>query len=77
MVFCSECGATSMHLSSEPLEGIFKGEIFTVSGLEYYVCDNCGEVVMSLDMADKQAKDLARQYKALHQIPSKDKIKRL
>ena len=48
-----------------------------VSGLEYYVCDSCGEVVMSLDMADKQAKNLAQQYKAAHQIPSGEEIKQL
>ncbi|MDY4521982.1 MAG: type II toxin-antitoxin system MqsA family antitoxin [Atopobium sp.] len=74
-MLCSECGSSNVRLSAKPLKETFRGEEFVVSGLEYYVCDDCDEVVMSLAMADKQAKEMAKQYRKAHHIPSGEEIK--
>lgn len=71
---CPECGK-EMQFSTAPLTETFQGEKFTVSGLEYYVCPKCGEVVMSARMATKQAKDMSRQLATLQGLLSPEEIK--
>lgn len=70
---CLECGG-DMVLSTEPLTEMYKGEEITVSGLEYFICSNCGEVVMSAEMADKQAREMARVYASRHALLSPAEI---
>lgn len=74
-MICVECGAPNMRLSHEPLRGTFRGDVYTVRGLEYHICDKCQNWVMIAAMADKYAKDLAKQYIHAHNVPSGAEIK--
>ena len=58
-IICVECGG-EMVPSTEPLTESYKGMDVTVEGLEYHICPDCGETVMSGDMADRQAREMAR-----------------
>lgn len=73
---CSECGA-EMVVSHEPLTEEYRGEQITVKGLEYQVCPECGEVSMSLEEADKQAREMARVYASRHAILTPAQIKEI
>lgn len=75
-MICMECGGEMMY-STDPLTEAYKGEEITVEGLEYHICRECGEVLMSMEMADKQAHELAKEYSRLHSILSPDEIKEL
>lgn len=71
---CAECGG-EMTVSHEPLAEEYRGERITVKGLEYYVCRECGKVEMSLEEADRQAREMAREYAARHAILTPEQIK--
>ena len=47
---CTECGS-EMRFTSEPMKERYKGEEFTVTGIERWVCDECGNDVMKADPA--------------------------
>ena len=75
-MFCCECGH-EMRLSSEPITEQFRGESITVDGIERYVCDECGNDVMSAAMATKLSMALSREYAARKGLLSPEEIKRI
>ena len=72
---CMECGK-EMKLTTAPLTEPYRGESFTVDGIEHYVCE-CGNVEMSSSEATKLAKALATQYAKARSLLSPDDIKTL
>lgn len=62
-------------LCKDPLAEEFRGEEITVEGLEYHRCPECGETMMSAEMATRQAKDMARQWAELHGLLSPEEIR--
>ena len=75
-MFCCECGH-EMKLSSEPITEQFRGEKITVEGIERYVCDKCGNDVMSAAMATKLSMALSREYAKRRGLLSPEEIKRI
>lgn len=71
---CLECGA-EMRFTNEPLSEEFKGEVFTISGIERYVCDSCGNDQMSPTSAEMLAKNLAAEYAHAHGLMSAGEIR--
>lgn len=70
---CVECGGI-MDFSNEPLAETYKGEEIVVDGLEYHICTKCGEILMSDEMADKQAREMAQTYAKRHAIMPPNEI---
>lgn len=73
---CPTCGS-AMETSSSPLTEQYRGEAITIKGLVYDRCPSCGEVCMSLDAADAQAREMARIYAARHTLLGPEDIKSL
>ena len=58
---CTECGS-EMRFTSEPMKERYKGEEFTVTGIERWVCDECGNDVMKAEEADRLGRKLVDAY---------------
>lgn len=73
---CLECGA-EMQWTDAPMTEEYRGEHFTVNGIERYVCDNCGNDEMPIDAAEKLSRSLAKEYAHAHGLLSAEEIKAL
>lgn len=63
-MFCPECGNPKMRYTKEPMLEPYKGKKYVVPNIERWVCDQCGEYIVPVDMADKLSKylyDMAKQ----------------
>ena len=49
---CVECGH-ELRLTREPLTETYRGEAFTVDGIERLACDGCGEYEIDATEADR------------------------
>lgn len=58
---CTECGS-EMRFTSEPMKEIYRGEEFTIAGIERWTCDKCGNDVMRADEADRLGRELIDAY---------------
>lgn len=75
-MICLECGS-SMHLSSDPITEIFRGEKLTITGLTYHVCDRCGEIVFNAQEGEKYDALLVEQYAKHADLLSPREIKQI
>lgn len=73
-MICVECGST-MNKSTEPLEEVFHGHAITVSGIEYYKCSQCGEVVFNAAEAEKYDKQIVEKYREIEGLLAPSEIK--
>ena len=60
-MICVECGS-EMRKSTEPIKEIFRGEELTITSVEHYKCDHCGEIVLSADNGKIFDNKLVEQY---------------
>ena len=60
-MLCMDCGL-QMRLSTEPIVEKYKGVSVTVTGVEHYVCDSCGEYQLDAAAADELSKQLIEGY---------------
>lgn len=56
-----------MRRTKEPMLESFRGHRYVVPNIDRWVCNQCGEDIMSADMADKLSKFLYDQYYATNQ----------
>lgn len=63
-MFCPECGNPKMRRTREPMLETYKGKKYVVPNIDRWVCDGCGNVELSADMADK----LGNELHALHKL---------
>jgi|GEM_PF-857539 len=73
-MICVECGA-EMHKSSAPMKETFRGEELTITGVTYYKCDECGEVLFDAKEGKKFDKELVDQYAKLMGLLSPSEIR--
>ena len=73
-MFCCECGS-EMRFTDEPISEEFRGELITVEGIERHVCDQCGNDVMSAEMATKLSMGLASEYARRSGLLAPEEIK--
>ena len=66
MMFCPECGNLNMRHTKEPMLEPYKGKKYVVPNIERWVCDQCGNDIMTADMADKLSKSLHVMSKQLN-----------
>jgi YgiT-type zinc finger domain-containing protein len=50
---CPSCGNTKIKKIRGPVSHQFKGETYTVPGVTYYACPECGERVYDSDAVSK------------------------
>lgn len=74
---CAECGSERIRLSNEPITEEFRGDTFTVAGIEHYVCEDCGEVTMSTTEATRLGEALASRYRKAHELLAPAQIRAL
>ena len=51
-----------MRLSTEPIVETYKGVSVTATGVEHYVCDNCGEYQLEASAADELSRQFIESY---------------
>lgn len=73
-MICTECGH-EMRYTSEEMTETFRGMSIAVDGIERFVCDSCGNDVMSAEMATKLGKALNARYRELVGLLSPNAIK--
>ena len=66
-MICTECGSKLVKVNTHLVEE-FRGEEFTVKGIERYECQECGSYELDLDMADKLNTAIFEQYCKKHGI---------
>lgn len=64
-----------MRATDSPMTESYRGETFEVKGIERYACDACGDDMMSGDMADRLARELAAAYAHAHGLLSPTEIR--
>lgn len=72
---CIECGS-SLEWSNEPVEVEFRGECFTVDGVEHYVCTECGEIVFDAEMNKRYEDAVDEEYRRRNGLLSAQEIKK-
>lgn len=60
-MLCMECGS-KMRVSSEPIVEEYKGVSITATGIEHYVCDQCGEYELGPEASGELSRQLAEGY---------------
>ena len=60
-MMCMDCGS-KMRRTTEPITEIYKGCSLTVSGIEHYVCDACGEYEIGAKEAESLSRALLSEY---------------
>lgn len=55
-----------MRRTKEPMLEPYKGKKYVVPNIERWVCDQCGNDIMTADMADKLSKSLYVMSKQLN-----------
>ena len=73
---CLECGA-EMRRTAEPVTEAYRGEEFTVDGIDRWVCDACGNDEMQASEAERLSRALAREYARAHGLLTPDEVKAL
>lgn len=68
---CLECGAEMRH-TAEAMTEVYRGEEFTVDGIDRWVCDACGNDEMLVCEAERLSHALAREYARAHGLPEMD-----
>ena len=59
-----------MRRTNEPVVEEFRGESISVDGVDHWVCDGCGETLMSPEAARQQAERLQGEYRLRHRMLS-------
>ena len=65
---CLECGAEMRHVVGSMTEE-YRGEEFTVEGVERWACDACGNDEMGVAEVGRLSRELARLYALAHGAP--------
>lgn len=68
---CLECGA-EMRRTDEAMTEAYRGEEFTVDGIDRWVCDACGNDEMLVAEAERLSRALAREHARAHSLPVPD-----
>lgn len=71
---CVECGH-ELRLTREPLTETYRGETFTVEGIERLVCDECGEYEIDATEADRLSEVITEAYAKRHGLLAPAEIK--
>lgn len=58
---CMNCGA-DMRKTNESMTEEYKGYSITVSGIEHYVCDACGECEIDASHIDQYSNSILKEY---------------
>ena len=53
IITCPSCGSTKIKKVCGPVSHEFEGETYTVPGITYYACPECGERVYDGDAVSK------------------------
>lgn len=72
-MFCLECGS-DMVASRDAITECYRGESFTVEGIEHLVCPRCGEYSLTADASRELSRSIAGQYAELHGLLRPDEI---
>lgn len=75
-MFCPECGS-EMRISNEPIKEEFRNEELLVCEVDHYVCDGCGEVLLTADAADEWSDKVDEAYRKKLSLLSPDEIKEI
>lgn len=62
---CVECGH-ELRLTNEPLTETYRGETFTIEGIERLACDCCGEYEIDAAEADRLSEAIVEAYARAH-----------
>ncbi len=73
-MICVECGS-HMNKSTEPFEEVFHGRTITISGIEYYKCNQCGEIVFDAAEAEKYDKQIIDKHREIEGLLLPSEIK--
>ena len=71
---CLMCGG-ELYETSAPMIEEYRGERFKIDGIKRHVCRECGEDVMSAEMADRLAKELVDAYAHAHGLLTPSEIR--
>lgn len=71
---CTECGH-ELRLTSEPLTETYRGEEFTIEGIERLACVECGEYEISLKEAGALSEAIIEAYAKRHGLLAPAEIK--
>lgn len=70
---CVECGH-DMAVAMDPVEETFKGVSLVVDGLEYWRCNNCGEIIFDAENTKKYERAMVNAYASKMGLMSPDDI---
>ncbi len=73
---CVECGH-ELRLTREPLTETYRGETFTIEGIERLACDGCGEYEIDAAEADKLSEAITKAYARAHGLLAPAEIKEI
>lgn len=71
---CVECGH-ELRLTREPLTETYRGETFTVEGIERLTCDGCGEYEIDATEAGRLSEAIIEAYAKRHGLLAPAEIK--
>ncbi len=74
-MFCAECGAENMRRTDEAFVEHYKGEDIRISGVDHWVCDECGETVFSADDLRSLGKAANAEYRRVKGLLKPDEIR--
>lgn len=73
---CIECGH-ELRLTREPLTETYRGETFTVEGIERLACDECGEYEIGIKEAGMLSEAITEAYAKRHGLLAPTEIKKI
>lgn len=73
---CIECGH-ELRLTREPLTETYRGETFTIEGIERLACDECGEYEIGIKEADALSEAITEAYAKRHGLLAPTEIKKI
>lgn len=73
---CTECGH-ELRLTSEPFTETYRGEKFTIEGIERLVCDECGEYEIGIKEAGMLSEAITEAYAKRHGLLAPTEIKKI
>lgn len=73
---CVECGH-ELRLTREPLTETYRGETFTIEGIERLACDECGEYEIGIKEADALSEAITEAYAKRHGLLAPTEIKKI
>ena len=73
-MLCIECGS-EMVKCTDSIKEVFRGEELTITGIEHYRCESCGEVLFTAEEGKKYDKAISEQYAMRTDLLSPNDIK--